>query len=279
MHLRVVHTTGFEYDGRALASYNQARLTPLTLPGQIVAHNRVEVDPTPWSHVYRDWFGNEVTAFEVLDPHSSMTVRSVSTVHTDRPPAPEPSLTWDELHDPDLADRWTEYLALPELVRPPDDLVARARDVARSSSRPGEAAREVCRLVHREMKYVPGSTDAATPAEEAWRQRAGVCQDMAHVALGALRSLGVPARYLSGYLHPRAEALVGESVAGESHAWLEWWDDGWHGYDPTNDLEPGDRWIVVAVGRDYLDVRPLHGIYSGAATSSMFVEVEVTRLE
>ena len=94
MELRIVHTTGFEYDGLALASYNQARMTPQTGPGQIVVHTRLGVSPTPWTYDYRDYFGNEVTSFEVLDPHESMTVTAVSTVHTDRPPASLPALAW-----------------------------------------------------------------------------------------------------------------------------------------------------------------------------------------
>ncbi len=101
---------------------------------------------------------------------------------------------------------------------------------------------------------------------------------MAHLVIGGLRLLGVPARYVSGYLHPRQEPVVGETVGGESHAWVEWWDGDWHGYDPTNDDEPGDRHVVVATGRDYGDVRPLSGIFTGAGTSSMFVDVQVTRL-
>jgi transglutaminase-like putative cysteine protease len=101
---------------------------------------------------------------------------------------------------------------------------------------------------------------------------------MAHLVIGGLRALRIPVRYVSGYLHPTADPAVGETVQGESHAWVEWWDDGWHGFDPTNDLEPGERWVVVATGRDYLDVKPLSGIFSGAGTSSMFVQVDVTRL-
>ena len=278
MQLRLVHTTGFQYVGQALASYNQARMTPQTGPGQIVVHTRLAVDPTPWTDDYRDYFGNEVTAFEVLDPHSAMTVTAVSTVHTDRQPAPPPALEWADLARPEVADRWTEFLALPHLVAPPDELAAHARSLARTHDRPGEAARALCSFVHAEVEYVAGSTDAATAAVEAWQQRAGVCQDMAHLVLGGLRAMGIPARYVSGYLHPLADTVVNETVQGESHAWIEWWDDGWHAYDPTNDLEPGDRWVVVATGRDYLDVRPLHGIYSGSATSSMFVRVDITRL-
>ena len=97
-------------------------------------------------------------------------------------------------------------------------------------------------------------------------------------AIGGLRQVGIPALYVSGYLHPSKEPVTRETVRGESHAWVEWWDGGWHGFDPTNDTEPAERHVVVATGRDYEDVRPLSGIFTGTGTSSMFVDVEVTRL-
>jgi transglutaminase-like putative cysteine protease len=278
MQLRVVHTTGFEYDGKAVASYNQARLTPLTTPGQIVVHSRLEVTPKPWTYEYRDYFGTLVTAFEVVDPHESMRVTATSTVHTSRLPGAGPVLGWADLETREVADRWTEYLVLPETVDPPADFAQRVKQIAADASRPGEAARAVCDLVSDEVEYLPGSTHVESVGGVAWQQRAGVCQDMVHLVLGGLRSVGIPARYVSGYFHPHTEPAVGEPVVGESHAWVEWWDQGWHAFDPTNDEEPGDRYVVVATGRDYRDVRPLSGIYSGAATSSMFVEVEVTRL-
>jgi transglutaminase-like putative cysteine protease len=278
MQLRIVHTTEFEYDGKAVASYNQARLTPQTMPGQIVVHSRLQVTPAPWTYDYRDYFGNDVTAFEVLDPHESMRVSATSTVHTQRGPAPMPALGWEDLGAPEVADRWTEYLGLPSLVAPPEDLAARVGAIAADAALPGEAAREVCALVNREVEYQMGATEVESHASAAWEQRAGVCQDMAHLVIGGLRTLGIPARYVSGYLHPKEAAPVGETFAGESHAWVEWWDDGWHGFDPTNDREPGDRWVIVATGRDYADVKPLSGIYSGAGTSRMSVQVDVTRL-
>lgn len=279
MQLRIVHTTGFEYSGQAAASYNQARMTPLTSPEQIVVHTRLEVTPSPWTYEYRDYFGNEVTAFEVLDPHDGMTVSAASTVHTQRRPTPPSRLAWEDLPTPEVADRWTEYLEVPPLVAPPDDLLSRVRALGRDSATPDEAARAVCELVHAEVDYRTGATDIESTAADAWEQRGGVCQDMAHLAIGALRTLGIPARYVSGYLHPTADPVPGVTTEGESHAWVEWWDDGWHGFDPTNDLEPGDRWVVVATGRDYLDVKPLSGIFSGAGTSSMFVRVDVTLLD
>jgi transglutaminase-like putative cysteine protease len=278
MQLRIVHTTGFEYDGRAVASYNEARLTPLTSPEQIVVHTRLDVTPTPWTHGYRDYWGTEVTAFEVLDPHDSLRITSSATVHTNRPQLSAPTLTWEEIRRPAVLDLHTEFLAVPELVRPPEDLAERAQVIASGSTRPGEAAQALCALVHAEVDYRTGSTGVRTQAAEAWQQRAGVCQDIAHLVIGGLRTLGIPARYVSGYLHPSADAAVGETVNGESHAWVEWWDDGWRAFDPTNDKAIGDQHVVIATGRDYGDVRPLSGIYSGGVTSSMFVDVEVTRM-
>lgn len=276
MQLRIVHTTEFRYDGMAVASYNQARLTPLTTAGQIAVHSRIEVSPAPWTYEYRDYFGSAVTAFEVLDPHDNMTITATSTVHTSRPPAPAPSTSWSGLDD--VADRWTEFLVVPPTVEPPEELAAHVEKIRAAAALPGEAAREVCALVNREVEYRTGATNVHTQAADAWEQRAGVCQDMAHLVIGALRRLGIPTRYVSGYLHPKADPVLGDPVTGESHAWVEWWDDGWHAFDPTNDTEPNDRYVVVALGRDYRDVRPISGIYSGSATSDMSVAVTITRL-
>jgi transglutaminase-like putative cysteine protease len=279
MQLRIAHTTGFEYDGKANTSFNEARLTPVTMPGQIVVHSRVEVTPTPWTYTYRDYWGSQVTAFEVLDPHTSLTVTASATVHTERVPAGPPVLGWEQLRSREVADVHTEFLPLADRVRPADDLVALARQVADASATPGEAAREICALVFREVKYVSGSTTVDALAAHSWSERRGVCQDIAHIAIGALRSVGIPARYVSGYLHPRVDPEIGVPAKGESHAWVEWWDDGWRGFDPTNDTEPGDRHVIVATGRDYNDVKPLAGIFSGSGTSRMFVDVQVTRLQ
>ena len=128
------------------------------------------------------------------------------------------------------------------------------------------------------MEYVPGATGVHTRASQAWEVRKGVCQDFAHIAVGVLRAIGVPARYVSGYLLPRSDAPVGESVAGESHAWIEWWAGSWRAWDPTNGRVVGPEHVVVARGRDYDDVPPLKGIYSGPSGGELFVGVEFTRL-
>lgn len=278
MHLRIAHVTGFEYGGLVSASYNEARMTPQTDGSQSVAHSRVDVSPHPWAQTYRDYWGTMVTAFEVLDPHRELTVTATSTVRTQATrPAPE-GTTWEELRDPRVVDELSEYLHADRLVLPPDDLAGTVRSLAADGAPPGAVARELCSVVHHEVEYTPGSTDVNAEAGAAWRQRRGVCQDFAHLVVGALRSVGIPSRYVSGYLLPRADPVVGEDTHGESHAWVEWWDQGWHAFDPTNDQPPGERHVTVATGRDYADVRPLSGIYTGGGTSRMFVDVTFTRL-
>ena len=124
---------------------------------------------------------------------------------------------------------------------------------------------------------MPGSTTVHTPAAHAWQERSGVCQDFAHLAIGALRSVGIPTRYVSGYLHPRRTNAIGERIAGQSHAWVEWWAGEWYGFDPTNAAEAGDDHVIVARAREYADVMPVKGVFSGA-DSELTATVEVTRL-
>lgn len=276
MQLRIRHVTGFTYDEGAVASYNEARLTPLTTPDQFVLRSRIEVTPTAWSQEYRDYWGTVVTAFEVHEPHDALTVVATSTVESTPHPVETPTVGWDAL--PAVADEWCEFLVLDGWVRPSGDLEARLDDVRTTSATPGEYAAQVFDLVHAHLVYLPGATVVTTTAAEAWQAGAGVCQDLAHVTVGALRRAGIPARYVSGYLHPSSEPVVGETVQGESHAWVEYWDGDWRGFDPTNAIVPGERHVLVARGRDYSDSTPLRGIYSTQGESELFVSVEITRL-
>ncbi|KRB73386.1 hypothetical protein ASE01_21335 [Nocardioides sp. Root190] len=278
MQLRIVHTSEYVYDGRAMASYNQARMTPVTTPEQIVVHHRLDVSPKPWTYTYTDYFGCTVTAFEVVDPHDAMTVTATSTVQINRNGFPVATSEWEAYGAREVRDRWTEFLVISDLVAPPDDFAALVKDIGASSSRPGDAALAVCALVSEQIEFLPGATDVHSPAAHAWEQRAGVNQDMVHLAIGGLRSLGIPARYISGYVHPVEAPAIGETVAGDSRAWLEWWDEGWQGFDPTTNTAPGERYVGIGHGRDYSDVPPLRGIYSGADTAQLDVTVDITRL-
>jgi len=127
------------------------------------------------------------------------------------------------------------------------------------------------------MEYMPGITGVHSTGAEAWVERKGVCQDITHITLGALREVGIPARYVSGYLHPNPHAEVGVAVTGESHAWVEWFTGDWEGFDPTNRIEIGDRHVLVGRGRDYNDVPPLRGVYAGPYKSDLHVQVTITR--
>jgi transglutaminase-like putative cysteine protease len=277
MQLTVCHVTGFTYEGLVTGSYNEARMSPTASPGQLLLSHRLDVSPTPYLFRYRDYWGSQVTAFEVHEPHPELTVESVSSVQVNRH-APRPAgMSWDEVLRPSVQDQLCEYLEVAPRVQPTEELAAEVAELRARTSGPTELAREVCGMVHDEMAYVVASTQVSSTAADAWQERKGVCQDMAHVCIGALRSVGVPVRYVSGYLHPAKEPVVDETVTGESHAWVEWWDGSWVGFDPTNAQTPDDRYVVVGAGRDYADVAPLSGIFSGGATSSMFVEVSLTR--
>ncbi len=277
--LGIVHSTGFRYPGAVLASYNEARMTPLTLPQQTTLEARIEVTPTAGTYRYWDYWGTHVTAFEVRVPHDRLTVTARSVVETFAA-AGDPAATtasWADLSAESCRDRYAELLATKRRTHPGEEAVSLAREVVAGMS-PAEDAPALADWLSATLDYVPGATGVHTAAAQAWDVRKGVCQDFAHVMVGILRHLGLPARYVSGYLLPRPDVGLGETVGGESHAWVECWTGAWQAWDPTNGRPAGPDHVVVAKGRDYDDVPPLKGIYSGAGAGELFVAVEFTRL-
>jgi transglutaminase-like putative cysteine protease len=277
MRLRVVHTSAFRYDAPVVASYNEARMTPVSDDVQRVLETRLEVRPHTWSTGFTDYWGTEVTAFEVLEPHASLVITAEHVVDVEPRPAPERPVGWDVLRSAAVRDDLAEHLADTPTTAAPDEVAALARSVAGDLA-PHDAAIAVCGALRDAVEYIPGVTSAHTPAADAWTARAGVCQDLAHLAVGALHAVGIPARYVSGYLHPRPDSRVGDTVVGESHAWVEWWVGEWRGYDPTNRAPVGVHHVTLARGRSYDDVPPLRGIYAGTGTSELSVEVRITRV-
>jgi transglutaminase-like putative cysteine protease len=275
--LRVRHVTGYRYGGNVTQSYNEARMLPGSGDGQFVLASNLDISPISSSHGYVDYWGTRVNSFEILTPHEELSLTATSLVEVLRGGHPEPGLSWEQLAP---AARATvdavEQLQQTALTDPPDEVVAIARAAA-ADLEPCEAALAVCREIHARIVYMAGVTGVQSTAQEAWEHGRGVCQDIAHIAIGALRSIGVPARYVSGYLHPDPSFPIGTPVTGESHAWVEWFCGSWHGFDPTNDLDIGERHVQVGRGRDYTDVAPLRGIYAGPFGSRLFVEVEITR--
>lgn len=274
--LKIVHRTTFKYDRTIATSYNEARLTPAWLPRQRVLESKIDITPASWKSQYRDYWETDVTVFEVSEPHDSLTVVASSQVEVTPTPAREGRVGWDDIAGPLFQDLLAEYLAQSSATQPTEELAAFAADAAGRFS-PDGAARLICEFLHEQVRYVPGATTVHTPARDAWEAKSGVCQDFAHLAIGALRHVGIPARYVSGYLHPKPDASIGETVRGESHAWVEWWAGDWFGFDPTNDKEVADHHVVVARAREYRDVPPLSGVFAGAG-SDLAVSVKVTLL-
>jgi transglutaminase-like putative cysteine protease len=278
--VRIVHQTQVRYHGPVRASYNEARMTPRTGPRQAVLSAEVTADiPVPiW--MYKDYWGTDVSSFDIQAPHEELEILGQATVDTR--PAQERGrpLSWAALRER-VADgpdgSLLEFLAPTTRTAVTAELAEAARQRTAGGD-PLEAAEEIVSWVNQRVAYVPGATEVQTGAQEAWDMGQGVCQDMAHLTVALLREVGLPARYVSGYLHPMAAAEPGDEMEGESHAWVEYWDGEWIGCDPTNLAQVGERHVVVAAGRDYGDVPPLKGIYRGAPNSSMQVAVTVTRL-
>jgi len=276
--LRVVHHTGYRYPKGVMASHNEARMTPRSNREQLVLATTLEISPTAWTYPFRDYWGTHVTAFEISAPHDRLTVVATSTVEVGDRPSAGQGLSWQQVGDPALAETHVEMLQASDHVEPPAELRALAQSVRRDAATPAEAVHAVVNAIRGRVEYVPGSTEVQTRATEVWQARAGVCQDLVHLGLGALRSIGVPARYVSGYVIASRDPAVGQPQTGESHAWLQYWDGQWVGLDPTNDSPPGDFHVELGTGRDYFDVPPLKGVYAGPSLSDMFVEVEITVL-
>ena len=296
--LLIVHRTVLTYPDTVTTSYNEVRMQPSDEPGQAVLSARLEIDPFEGVLSYIDYFGTRVSAFDVHRPHRHLAVTATTTVETFPPteswpgvappgvpgrsvvtgPGHLPPMSWAELAASGVHDRFEEFLTPTLLTALDDELTGIADDIKRASTGPSDAAAEVCSWVHTTLTYETGATGVSTSAVEAYLARRGVCQDLSHVAIGMLRSMGVPTRYVSGYLHPGGTIEVGKAITGESHAWIEWFDSSWNRFDPTNLTAPGQAHVVVGRGRDYGDVPPMKGVYAGPDATGNDVTVRITRL-
>ncbi|MCH9669606.1 MAG: transglutaminase family protein [Actinomycetia bacterium] len=275
--MRVIHDTGYAYKSPVTASFNEARLTPRSDLRQNVILNRVETVPATRSYRYVDYWGTAVTSFDLHAPHTELQVTSSSVVETDCPEPPTIQVSWDDLAAEAVVDKYDEMLSPTRYVPASKRIQRVGRRIAKYND-PAQAVIEAARWVQGELEYVPGTTGVHTSGVDALREGRGVCQDFAHLTLMLLRGMGIPARYVSGYLHPNPDAKLDETVDGQSHAWIQAWTGQWWHYDPTNDARINEQYISVGVGRDYSDVPPLKGIYSGEGSTDLDVIVEITRL-
>ena len=274
---RIVHTTGFKYQSDVNASYNEIRMLPIQDDYQLVFNSRLDIKPHGTSQEFEDYFGSRVVSFEVLEQHSELVITATNVVELRPRNQTANDCSWQTLAEQiQRSVMLTDAVTNSKRTMPPVELAKFARKQADTMT-PSDAAMSICKFIFEKMTYLSGETGVHSIATEAWSKKSGVCQDFTHLALGALRSVGIPARYVSGYLHPQPDPIVGKTVVGESHAWIEWFCGTWIGFDPTNDVPAQERHVVVARGRDYDDVPPLRGVFNGYGQSELFVSVEITR--
>jgi len=286
-HIR--HRTAYRYSGRIDLCHSIAHLKPREQSGLEVLANHLEISPAPQFRVDRlDSFGNPVSHFSIETSHKSLAVTSVLTVQRPEilPPAlPFSGVAWDELSsDNRAADENGELLVdylLPTAACP---RLFAVDAFLREDLQPGadcmSVASGLMERVFDEFSYVPGATDTTTPLSKVIEIKKGVCQDFAHIMIAALRGIGIPTRYVSGYLEtipPPGEIKL--QGADATHAWIEVYSQqtGWVAFDPTNNCIPGSQHLKVCHGRDYFDVQPLKGVFLGSGSQKLAVEVDVTR--
>jgi transglutaminase-like putative cysteine protease len=286
---RIEHETRYVHASGVSTSQHVAYLTPRTLPRQSLRWHELVIEPAPASRAQRvDYFGNAVDQFTILTPYEEMCVvgRSVVALTAAGPPAAlDAGAPWEAVRDQLFYHRGAAYGDAAEFSYPSPYIVAAPElaEFAGASFAPQRplvaAAVDLMHRIFEEFTFDPGSTTIATPVTRVLANRRGVCQDFAHLQIGCLRSLGLAARYVSGYLltdpPPGQPRLVG---ADASHAWLSVWCPplGWVDLDPTNDVLPAQRHVTLAWGRDYGDVSPLRGVVLGGRAHTLHVGVSVT---
>lgn len=289
MIFRVEHRTRYVYGSAVPVARCLLRMTPTSRAGQTVTQARLDIAPEPDRRVDEvDAFGNAVTRVEYASPHTELNLHSLALVRVERDEPPMPALTprWEAVAAAaaavsDLTGDAPAHALHPSVHVPllPEATAILARSFG--AGRPVLAAAiEVAQRIKADFAYDPTATDVSTPLAQVVAERRGVCQDFAHVMIAGLRGLGLPARYVSGYLRttppPGEERLVG---ADATHAWVELWcgaAEGWIGLDPTNGIFVGNDHVVVAVGRDYADVAPVAGIIRASGDHRLEVAVDVT---
>jgi transglutaminase-like putative cysteine protease len=285
MLYQATHVTRYLYDEPVSQCLNEARLTPRNMPGQALHQFRLRVDPEPaLLECRKDYFGNDVTSFAVFRTHDRFSATATSVVEVQpRPAEGVPDIAWEDARDLLASHSNPSLLEAYEFVFDSPFVAAEAplAQYASLSFAPGrsltEAVAELSHRVHAEFRYQPKSTSIEMPLLHVFENRCGVCQDFAHVMIGALRSLRLAARYVSGYLRSGATY----QGADASHAWVSVFvpGAGWLDFDPTNDVRPSEGHVTIGWGRDYGDVTPVKGVALGGGTQIVEVEVRVEPLE
>lgn len=277
--LRVEHRSLYRYEGNVAASFNEVRMLPSSGQDQFVLERTLQVRPRASVFPYTDYWRTMTHVVEVHEPHAQLEIVARSRVQTGiQATSSEADTTWAILDDPKFEDLHAETLA----ATPRTDLadvpaLSQLADELRAAPTPREAVHRAIEAVRERLRYQPGATQIDTSAQDAFALGEGVCQDFAHLTIGLLRLVGIPARYVSGYAFPTEETIVGTPVPAESHAWIEAWLGTWTPFDPTSGGSAKERYVAVGHGRDYGDVPPITGIYLGPPAADLQVEVTIAR--
>lgn len=274
------HLTRFEYEKPVSESVMETRMHPRSDGHQRCLSYLLSVSPRCRLHSYRDHLGNNVHHFDIPSVHSELVI--VSEALVEQQPLPEiperlPEDAWRDLDNLVAGGDYWEMLLPSEFARPTPALLGLAEELnVRRRADPLTVVRELNAALFKGFDYVPLSTRVDSPIEEAIASRKGVCQDFAHIMIALLREIGIPSRYVSGYLHHGREH-EDRSGTDATHAWVEVFMPslGWIGFDATNNLLAHHRHIRTAIGRDYADVPPTHGVFRGVASSKLYVAVHV----
>jgi len=279
MRLRIFHRTRYTYRALVRDSHNEVRLRPATDDSARCEFFLLNVNPPVRLKHYRDEWMNYVHWFDIAEPHAGLSIDAQLTVHTSSPyTAGMPHGVSFEALNNLQDDLLTPLLKSSNYVDIHREIWKEALDVKTAADDVFATAEAIMTHIHTNWAYIPGTTHASTHMREVMQQRRGVCQDFAHVMIGMCRSLGIPARYVSGYLYNGPGAHLRGAQA--SHAWCEVFvpGKGWFGLDPTNNTLADERHVKIATGRDYADAAPLTGQFDGPmdATAAMHIEVEVS---
>jgi transglutaminase-like putative cysteine protease len=290
MRYRVVHVTKYQYSGEVSLSHNQMRLSPRILDHQLVELPRITISPEPTlQRTWVDTFGNRTHFFSIEQSHQEMEVRAESIVERHAPGSLRSRThSWEEIASKTGRPRTPPDREAAQFAF--DSRYAKSSQGVRDFAEPSffggrnliEAVTDLTARIFEDFEYDPQATQISTPTNEVLELRRGVCQDFAHLQIACLRSMGLPARYVSGYLlthaPPGKEKLIGSDA---SHAWVSAYvgDGEWLDFDPTNNLRPSEEHITIGWGRDYADISPIQGILIGGGQTLLSVSVDVRQIE
>jgi len=271
----IKHITRYTYTSPVIDSANQILLYPIQDEHQDVKRHELEISESPSIEIFDDYYGNRVGIFTILRPHGELRIQSEMDVSTNEVSLPMDDVPakeqWENLERMREEFPYMDFLT-PETFSASEELIEQANRILKENTSPLDVAKAMAAYVHDCFEYKKGITSVETSIDEVWRLKAGVCQDFAHILLVMLRTTGIPARYVSGYICPKNHDLRGE---GATHAWVDAYIPfyGWLGLDPTNNCIVNDRHVRLAVGRNFSDCTPVKGTYKGSAEHTLEVSV------